>query len=492
MSTQPNAVQTQPTPIDLSAGLQPKPTAPAIDLSAGLQPKQPAQSSAPAPALGVSDATHFYDPATKTIQPIATISATPKTTVADVARNVAELPVNPLGVLHRALGSTADEIENYTEEGREEHPILSRVGDVLRNAQELLEGGQSVGKSQGTSSGLVNNPVTTAISLAPGAAEVGAAATDRLAQAVDAVKAARAAKAAQTATQAADEEGLISRLTPDILKKRPPTPAPLHGIPVVAENTPFDSATINKVAGGGKQLSREAVAELQSRQGTAIPVGSTAQNRVIADIEPNDLAIRTQTAKLNQIVRDAKPAKTSVLDSGDLQNKIADLKSEVPQSLRKKAAADIDAEVKNASDALKSKDLQEILDYRRKLGGQIDWNNVGLSEYTPGEIVNSARATIYRALTDKIHTELPETVAVDGKLAPNLELRSFYNKINPRGVEDPASATAEANTEFRKGKTQVENAAHNAAADKYRQRLAHILTLAGIGTGYDLLRHFID
>lgn len=62
-------------------------------------------------------------------------------------------------------------IENYTQEGRQEHPILSRVGDMTRGAKELLFGGQDAGKPMGTSSGVMNNPVTTAMSLAPVGAE---------------------------------------------------------------------------------------------------------------------------------------------------------------------------------------------------------------------------------------------------------------------------------------------------------------------------------
>jgi hypothetical protein len=65
-------------------------------------------------------------------------------------------------------------IENYTQEGRKDHPILSRVGDVSKGVTELLTGGQSAGKPMGTSSGIQNNPVTMAMALAPDAAALGA------------------------------------------------------------------------------------------------------------------------------------------------------------------------------------------------------------------------------------------------------------------------------------------------------------------------------
>src|ERR1700679_3072363 len=44
-------------------------------------------------------------------------------------------------------------IENYTQEGRKEHPVLSRVGDVTSGLKEFLFGGKSVGKPMGTSAG---------------------------------------------------------------------------------------------------------------------------------------------------------------------------------------------------------------------------------------------------------------------------------------------------------------------------------------------------
>ena len=71
-------------------------------------------------------------------------------------------------------------IENYTQQGRAEHPVLSRVGDVTRNAKELLFGGQEAGKPMGTSSGIANNPVTTAMSLAPGGAQLATKASEAL------------------------------------------------------------------------------------------------------------------------------------------------------------------------------------------------------------------------------------------------------------------------------------------------------------------------
>jgi hypothetical protein len=70
--------------------------------------------------------------------------------------------------------------ENLTQEGRKEHPVEAIVGDVARNAKELLTGGQSAGKPMGTSEGIINNPVTQSIAGAAvggteAAAEIGSA-----------------------------------------------------------------------------------------------------------------------------------------------------------------------------------------------------------------------------------------------------------------------------------------------------------------------------
>ena len=51
-------------------------------------------------------------------------------------------------------------IENYTEAGREEHPFLSRVGDITRGAKELLVGHQT---PMGAQSGIGTNAVTALI-----------------------------------------------------------------------------------------------------------------------------------------------------------------------------------------------------------------------------------------------------------------------------------------------------------------------------------------
>lgn len=91
-----------------------------------------------------------------------------------------------------ALDHLTSRIENYTQTGRELHPVLSRLGDATRAAKEFLTGGQAAGKPMGTSSGVLNNPVTQTISMADAAPEVGAAIESGAKKAADYISDARA------------------------------------------------------------------------------------------------------------------------------------------------------------------------------------------------------------------------------------------------------------------------------------------------------------
>ena len=86
---------------------------------------------------------------------------------------------DPLGGIKEGIDKITSEIENYDQQGRGEHPVLAQLGDAIRNAKELLYGGQAAGKPLGTSSGVLNNPVSQSIMMAPGAAEAGAAAEEK-------------------------------------------------------------------------------------------------------------------------------------------------------------------------------------------------------------------------------------------------------------------------------------------------------------------------
>ena len=87
---------------------------------------------------------------------------------------------DPLGGIREGIDKITEGIEAYNQQGRAEHPVLSRLGDVTREVKELLEGGQAAGKPLGTTSGLETNPVVQAIAMAPEAAEWGEAAEGRI------------------------------------------------------------------------------------------------------------------------------------------------------------------------------------------------------------------------------------------------------------------------------------------------------------------------
>ena len=84
-----------------------------------------------------------------------------------------------MGVTPASLST--EPIENYTQEGRAEHPIISQLGDITKSLKELLAGGQYAGKPMGTESGVLNNPVTQAIS-ATDVPEIAAAGEELLAK----------------------------------------------------------------------------------------------------------------------------------------------------------------------------------------------------------------------------------------------------------------------------------------------------------------------
>jgi hypothetical protein len=297
-------------------------------------------------------------------------------------------------------------------------------------------------------------------------------------------------RAAETVGEVASKlPGKVSQTTADIkpewLTKRPDTPAPQHGAPVTVES-PLDGPTVGKQL-GGKDLSQEALDALQQHVGDKIPVGSTAKNRLTAAVEPVTKAISDTASKMNSIVSDAHSfttsvAQDSVFGEGTLNSTMDGIKKNLPPSVRESLSGDIDAVLQDTDKALNSTDPTEVLEARRKLGNSIDWDKIEKNPTTPAEVQNLAKAKVYRALGDKIHSEIPETVELDKVLQPNLELRShLQRKVGERLVDDPHSATVEAQSELKKGKTQIENQAHNAQVAKNWALVKAAGLAAGVG-----------
>ena len=128
-----------------------------------------------------------------------TIGAAPGVSAGKVLDTAARVVTDPIGLVSDALDGVTSKIENYTQEGRAEHPIFSRVGDLTRSAKELLTGGQSAGKPLGTSEGAVRS----CVAWEGGAwmpAELAILPLSRFVQSISQIKAARSA-ARQTAVR---------------------------------------------------------------------------------------------------------------------------------------------------------------------------------------------------------------------------------------------------------------------------------------------------
>lgn len=145
--------------------------------------------------------------------------------------------------------------------------------------------------------------------------------------------------------------------------------------------------------------------------------------------------------------------------------------------------------MEDASDILKSTDPAKVVEFRRQLGDSIDWENISKNPETPKEVQNVTRAKVYRAITDKIHSEVPETGALDKVMQPNLELRSHLgNRLGERAFEDVHAATAESQEQAKLGKQKIENDLHNQQVAKNWQKVKYALIAAGVGSG--LSAHF--
>jgi hypothetical protein len=127
--------------------------------------------------------------------PTATISApAADSTDPNDAGNAAG-GIHPLDALQK--------VQDLTQSGRSEHPVLAQMGDLARGTKELLFGGKSAGKPLGTDTGIVNNPVTQVVAGAPGGAASGAALEDA---AVNVAKSPTVRAAAKMATDAVLDE----------------------------------------------------------------------------------------------------------------------------------------------------------------------------------------------------------------------------------------------------------------------------------------------
>jgi hypothetical protein len=461
------------TSIDLSAGLVPiQQSQPPIDLSAGLVPlpssnqtlriasSQPLPSSTPSTSqtsVGPEDSSSILQKA------------------AGVINEAAKLPTDPLGLAGDALGAVSG--QGLTQSGRASHPVAAWLQDKAQGLQEFLFGGKAAGKPMGTSGGVADE--ASILAAVPAAEETTELAVGKAGEAIEGMRAARAAKQAEAAAKAARS---VAEVNPEQFIYREPGPAPQHGTPVKVA-TPLDNATINKLP-GGKDLSPEAVRTLKTHiggePGKEIEVGSTPKNTLLKAVEPLQKTIADTGAKMQMLVENAPRFKTAINEdnfnaSGDwskrsIEKSIDDLRQNLPGGDEERLSKAVDKELESAQGVLDSRDANEVLEYRRKLGSQIDWNNIAKNPETPGEVQNATKVRIYSALSNKLHDEIPGMAELDKTFQPNLELQSHLDaKLGTTVSRNPTEANAQQASELAKGKRQIQTEAHNEIVAKNRR-----------------------
>jgi hypothetical protein len=498
--------------IDLSGGLEAAPNVPAaqpnqaIDLSGGLEPV-PAQADDSLGAAGrfVSGAASEVGGALGGT--VDTLKRVVKDAVAQ-PEDANETAIHAAGgqvglAAYRAANSVVQAAQNLVKAKKDSFGQAST--DFVRTAQDLHSGNwrQALSDAGSTAGDLTSlNPAS-----APGTGErirevsegtrpegdlatpLGKTGAD-LGMAFLGEKAPEASKAIEGVNDVASRVANkinTTELHPEQLTKRPETPAAQHGAPLRVES-PLDGPTVGRQL-GGKDLSQEALNTLQQHVGDTIPVGGSARNSLFSAVEPVSKAISDGVSKMNAAVKDSPAFTTSItqdngLGKGTLNSDLEAMKKRLPASDRAKLSADVDDVLLDADKALNSNDPIEILEQRRQLGRQIDWDKIEKNPSTPQETGNAARAKVYRALGEKIHDEIPTTVEIDKGLQPNLELLSHMkSKLGERVVDDPHAATVEHQSELKKGKAAIENTAHNEVVAKNWGRVKTALITLGVGGG---------
>jgi hypothetical protein len=505
-------------PIDLSGGLEPTtngPSVQAVDLSGGLEAgDNAATTSDQKPGAASRFVSGALDEAGKAVadtgkaikQTIGAAIAPPQ----DPHETAIYATSGQTGlVAYRAANKVVESAESLVKSKKEN--FHQAAADFARTAQDLHSGQWRQGLSDAASTvgdiaalNPTNAPGTgerirevsegarpggdLAAPLGKTAADVGMAYVGEKSPEIIKGIAKAPGKVLEAAGKGAEK---IQDLKPEWLTKRDPTPEPQHGTPVKVES-PLDGPTVTKQL-GGKDLSQEALDTLRGHVGDTIPVGSTATNILTKAVAPVVKTIQDTAAKMNDVVKAAEPFKTTVLEDGAIQTGLDAVKKSIPASLRDSLSKDVDGVLQDADEALKSNNPVEVLEYRRTLGKSIDWENVQKSPETAGQAQNAARVQVYKAIGNKIRTEIPETAPLDKILQPNLELRSHLaNKVGQRLVDDPQAATVEHESELKKGQTTVENDLHNQQVAKNWQRVKYALIAAGVGSGLlSQFEHFL-
>lgn len=349
---------------------------------------------------------------------------------------IAQQHLGQPGTLNKILGT-----EEYAESA------IPMLGGTIAKAQEQAASGNWRGAA-GTLTGIVAGLVATH--------EGGTAAPEG---------------ATLERPETAEPKPAPNEVNPEQFIYREAGPAPQHGTPVKVAS-PLDNATINKLP-GGKDLSPEAVETLKKHiggtPGKEIEVGSTPKNTLLKSVHPVQETIANTGSKMNSLVENAPEFEKSIKQSRKFGKTVSELRQQLPGGDEERLNKAIDKEVENAQEAINTTNPQTILSYRRKLGSQINWNDIPKNPETPGEVQNVAKARIYKVFTDKLH-EIPGMLELDKTFQPNLELQSHLDaKLGETVSRNPPEANAQRQSELAKGKNQLDTEKYNETVRKNRQ-----------------------
>lgn len=250
-----------------------------------------------------------------------------------------------------------------------------------------------------------------------------------------------------------------------------------HGTPTKSEQD-FTNAVIANMR-QGKNLGTEEVNLLKQYVGDKIQQGSTPMNTAIGAVKHVNDAINQAGTEMNRLISEA-PAFTQSTIEGELGDSLLDdvqtyreglpLGPDNREIVKGSPVGPLTGDPLNevftkrlagANEALTTTDPAEILKARRALGSNIDWQDINKHPETTQQAKNLIDARIYGALTEKLKT-IPGIRELDEVFQPNLELRSWLDKVLPEGVAfDPIEAEAQRTTELAKGIKKNAIQAHN-------------------------------
>ena len=280
-----------------------------------------------------------------------------------------------------------------------------------------------------------------------------------------------------------EQAGNLGPVTEAHFQEVPKTEIPQnfpHGKPVVGDQ-PLSNAVIAGMR-QGRSLGTDEANLLREYVGDVVPNGSTPMNTAMGAVKHVNQSIRDTEQAMQDIITKAPEFDQSIVDSemlhpgpgvptpprSEIGNSLLEdlhtIKENLPLGASDPMAEAITNRTAAATEALRTRNPQELLNFRRDLGKGIDWANlqdIAKAPKTTQDVKQIADARIYQAITDKLKT-IPGLAKLDEVFQPNLELRSWLDKVLPEGVAfDPTEAEAQRVGELAKGLRKNAIDAHN-------------------------------